>query len=240
MDGTFLISMNLKQTLTELDLLANPEKVHFKQKKFGVIANRSLGIYHSDLKVLAKKIGHQPDLAIALIHTEIYEARLLASKILKPADVTEQQMDLWITQFENWEVCDSYCMGLFSKTEYAFQKIMDWSTRENEFERRAAFATLSSYCMANKKADNGHFELFFPLIINAATDPRLYVKKAVNWALRSLGKRNIDLHKRALEVATEILEFDSKSAKWVASDAIKQLNASRVNILDYPRSIYRP
>ena len=230
---------SLKSVIKELEKLANPEKVNFKRKKYGIIANDSLGIYHSDLKVLAKQIGYQPTLAFELITTDIYEARLLASKILKPKDVTPEYMDTWVSQFENWEVCDSYCMGLFSKTPYAIDKINEWASREKEFEKRAAFATLSSYCMADKKSLNPVFESFFPLIINASTDERVYVKKAVNWALRSIGKRNKDLNNQAIKVAQSIEKQESKAAKWIAKDAIKELSGEKVNILDYPRHIYR-
>ncbi len=232
--------MNYNEVLRLLYQLANPEKVDFKRKKYGVIAHNSLGIYHSDLKSLAKQIGHQPKLALQLIDSNIYEARLLASKILKPKEITEKQMNTWVNTFENWEVCDSYCMGLFSKTPYAVKQINSWATRKPEFEKRAAFATLSSYCMADKKASNEVFLSFLPLIKNAATDDRVYVKKAVNWALRSIGKRNKDLNKIALASAQEIQKLNTKSSIWIAKGAIKELSGENVNILDYPRSIYRP
>lgn len=233
-------TMNYNDTIKALKALANPEKVDFKRKKYRIVAHNSLGIYHSDLKVLAKQIGHQPDLALQLIDSGIYEARLLACKILKPKDITEKQMNTWVKTFENWEICDSYCMGLFSKTSYAVKHINSWSTRKSEFEKRAAFATLSSYCMADKNAPNEVFQSFYLLLKSAATDERVYVKKAVNWALRSIGKRNIDLNKLALNWALEIQELNTKSSTWIAKDAIKELSGEKVNILDYPRSIYRP
>ena len=131
--------------------LKNEEKVIFKEKKFGIISNNSLGIYHKDLKIIAKEIGKNNDLALQLFDSGIYEARLLCSKMFNPKDVTEVLMEKWIKTFENWEVCDSFCMGLFSKSEFAVAKILEWSKREPEFEKRAAFATLVSYCMADKK-----------------------------------------------------------------------------------------
>jgi 3-methyladenine DNA glycosylase AlkD len=131
-------------------------------------------------------------------------------------------------------------MGLYSKSPFAVKKINEWSTREPEFEKRAAFATMASYCMADKKAGNEVYEAFFPLIKEQATDERLYVKKAVNWGLRSIGKRNIDLNKQALFIAKEINQMESKAAQWIAKDAIRELEGEKVNILDYPRAIYRP
>ena len=231
--------MTFQNVIERLNEYANPEKVLFKQKKFGVVAHNSLGVYHSDLKVIAKEIGHNPELALQLIKSNIYEARLLGSKILKPKDVTEKQMQQWVKTFENWEVCDSFCMGLFSKTEFAVRKILEWAERKPEFEKRAAFATLSSYCMADKKAANSVFEQFFPIIIREANDERLYVKKAVNWALRSIGKRNIDLNKKAVIVSQTLSEMESKSAQWIAKDALQEFKKPSLNILDYPRSIYR-
>lgn len=219
--------------------LKNEEKVIFKEKKFGIISNNSLGIYHKDLKIIAKEIGKNNDLALQLFDSGIYEARLLCSKMFNPKDVTEVLMEKWIKTFENWEVCDSFCMGLFSKSEFAVAKILEWSKREPEFEKRAAFATLVSYCMADKKSDNSTFEQFFPMIIREVNDDRIYVKKAVNWSLRNIGKRNIDLNKKAIEVANEILKLESKSAQWIAKDAIRQLESESVSILDYPRHIYR-
>lgn len=213
--------MDFKEVIKELKGLANPEKVEFKRRKFGIVSNNSLGIYHSDLKILAKKIGHHPELALALIDTKIYEGRLLASKILKPTDISTSQMDTWIKSFENWEICDSYSMGLFSKTPYAVYKITDWSKRTNTYEKRAAFATLASYCMADKKAPNSIYESFIPLLKEAACDERVYVKKAVNWALRSIGKRNQDLNKVALNCAEEMVGFNLPSAQWIGKNAIK-------------------
>jgi len=219
--------------------LQDSNKVIFKQKKFGIISNNSLGIYHKDLKVIAKDIGKNNKLALELFDSGVYEARLLCSKIFKPKDVTEELMEKWVKTFENWEVCDSFSMGLFSKSEFAVSKINEWSKREPEFEKRAAFSTLSSYCMADKKSDNELFEQFFEMIKREANDERLYVKKAVNWSLRNIGKRNVDLNKKAIEVANEILGFGSKSSTWIAKDAIRQLQAEGVNVLDYPRHIYR-
>ncbi len=232
--------MTLELVLQKLHDLANPEKIAFKEKKFGVVANNSLGVYHKDLKVIAKGIGSDNELALELFDTGIYEARLLCSKVFKPKEVTENLMEQWVVTFENWEVCDSFSMGLFSKSPFAVKKIIEWSSRQPEFEKRAAFATLSSYCMADKFASNEVYEAFLPILKREATDERLYVKKAVNWALRSIGKRNIDLNKKAVNLAKEIALLDNKGAKWIAMDAIRELTGVKVNVLDYPRSTYRP
>ncbi len=219
--------------------LKDAEKVIFKEKKFGIKSKNSLGIYHKELKMIAKDIGQDNELALQLFDSGIYEGRLLCSKMFKPKDVTEQLMEKWVKTFENWEICDSFCMGVFAKSEFALAKILDWTKRKPEFEKRAGFAIIASYCMADKKSDNELFEQFFPIIKREANDERLYVKKAINWALRNIGKRNIDLNRKAIETANEILKFDSKSAQWIAKDAIRKLEGEKVNILDYPREIYR-
>lgn len=232
--------MTVDTIIQELNQLANPEKIAFKQRKFGVVSNNALGIYHRDLKEIAKRVGKNNDLAKALFDTNIYEARLLCSKLFKPKDLTGDLMEKWLLTFENWEICDSFSMGVFAKSSLAIPKIIEWSTRSKEFEKRASFATMAAYCMADKKADNAVFEQFFPLIYQAADDERTYVKKAVNWALRSIGKRNIDLNQRAIEEAEKIETLDYKSAKWIAKDALRELKKAEINILDYPRAIYRP
>lgn len=219
--------------------LKDAEKVILKEKKFGIKSNNSLGIYHKELKMIAKEIGPDNKLAIQLFDSGIYEGRLLCSKMFKPKDVTEPLMEKWVKTFENWEICDSFSMGIFSKSKFALTKILEWTQREPEFEKRAGFAILASYCMADKKAGNELFEQFFPIIKREANDERLYVKKAVNWALRSIGKRNIDLHRRAIEVSHEILKFESKSAKWIAKNALTELKKDNLRMSDYPRAEYR-
>jgi 3-methyladenine DNA glycosylase AlkD len=232
--------MDYKEIIDCLHALANPEKVKFKEKKFGIKSNNSLGVYHKDLTTIAKAIGKNSELAEKLIENEIYEAKLLGSKIFKPKDLTKKQVNSWIKYFNNWEICDSFSMGIFSKSPLAKEIIEELVTRESEFEKRSGFATLSSYCMADKKADNEVYEKFLPIIINSSSDQRLYVKKAVNWALRSIGKRNCDLHSLALSTAYKILEQNTSSAIWIAKDAIHELESHKLKTLDYPRDIYRP
>ena len=201
--------MTLEKVLSKLHELADPEKAVFKQAKYNIVTNNALGIYMKDLNILAREIGKNTDLALALFDTSLYDARILCSKIMRPKDVTIAMMEWWIPTFENWEICDSFSMGLFSKTSYAQTRIVAWARREREFEKRAAFATLASYTMADKKASNEVYEAFYPLLLEAATDDRIYVKKAVNWALRSIGKRNPDLTKSAIAIAIKISEIQN-------------------------------
>lgn len=231
--------MTYNKIIERLYSLKDTDKVIFKEQKFGVISINSLGIYHKDLKIIAKDIGKNNELALQLFDSGIYEARLLCSKMYNPKDITVPLMEKWVKTFENWEICDSFCMGLFSKSEFAIPKIIEWTKRVPEFEKRAGFTILASYCMANKTGENELFEPFFQIIKREANDERQYVKKAVNWALRNIGKRNIDLNKIAINTAQEILMFNSKSAQWIARNALSELKKENIRMSDYPRRIYR-
>jgi 3-methyladenine DNA glycosylase AlkD len=231
--------MDLKQTLEALNFLANPEIIVKKEKKFGIISQNALGITHADLKKIAKEVGINNELGVQLFDTGIYEAKILCSKIYDYKCLTENQLETWVKHFDNWEICDSFCMGQFTKSRFALQKIEEWTTRVPEFEKRAGFAMMAAYSFHHKNDENIIFENFLPIIERECEDERLYVKKAINWALRNIGKRNKDLQVKAIEVAENILKRDCKGAKWIAKDAIRELTAGKVNVLDYPRGIYR-
>jgi len=232
--------MNVQQVVKRLQDLAEPDKITLKQQRFGIYARNSLGIYHRDLKIIAKEIGRDDALALALYDTGIYEARLLCSKIYRPESITKSQMNRWVKDFENWEVCDSFCMGFFVNSEYALEKAALWSQAEGEFVKRAGFVIMAAYGFAHKNDDNGLFEGFFAAIEREAEDPRIYVKKAVNWALRNIGKRNVDLQHQAKAVAEGLALRPDKSAQWIGNNALAELNKPSVNVMDYPRSVYRP
>ncbi len=231
--------MQINEILTELKSLSNPEVKEFKAIKFGIDCDNSWGVYQKDIAVLAKKISKNTSVGIQLFETGNYDAQLLCAKICKPKEITEEMMDKWITHFNTWEICDSFCMQLFKYHPLAIKKALEWSKRTNEFEKRAGFVLMATYGFADKKAENEVFEQFFPILIEHANDDRIYVKKAINWALRQIGKRNRDLQLKAIETANEIFKQDSRSAQWIAKDALKELQSEKVNILDYPRSIYR-
>jgi len=232
--------MSLEEVIEELYELEDQRKAKFRKAKFGIEADNFLGVYHKDLNRIAKEIGKNNQLALQLFDTGIYEARLLCSKIFNPKNVTEELMEKWVKTFENWEICDSFCMAIFAKSEFALAKILDWSNRKEEFQKRAAFATMAAFCMADKKSENQLFVQFFPIIKEASTDDRKFVKKAVNWALRGIGKRNKDLKKEAIKVSYELIEMKSDSANWIGRNALTELEKPDVRSSDYPRKIYRP
>lgn len=230
--------MTAEHIIKELKRKADPEKVRLKQAKFGIESHNPLGIYHKELKEMAKGLPKDADLAIELFDSGIYEARLICSKIFPPKLLTAELMDRWTATFENWEICDSFSMAVYARSPLAYPKAIEYTAREKEFEKRAGFATMAALCSADKKAENAAFEAFFPLIVKESNDIRIYVRKAVNWALRSIGKRNPDLRLRAIEVAKEIALMDNKAATWIAKDALKELEKENVRISNYPRSRY--
>ncbi len=230
---------NVKQIVQQLKAKGNIEVSLFKQKKFGITATNALGITIKDLKEIAKSIPYNKALSLQLYDTQIYEAKLLCAILLKPTDVDFALAQKWIAEFDTWEICDTFCMKLFAKSTIALNVIDFYKNAEKEFEKRAAFAVMAAYTMANKNADNVVFENFLQIIINAATDERNFIKKAVNWALRNIGKRNIDLKEKAIATAKIILNNNNKAAQWIAKDALRELQLPNVRVSDYPRHIYR-
>jgi len=177
---------------------------------------------------MAKEIGMNHNLANRLWGSKIHEARILASLISNPEMVTEEQIEKWAKDFDSWDVCDLCCGNLFDKTKYAYKKAVEWSSRDEEFVKRAGFVLMATLAVHDKKAQDEDFLKFFPLMIREATDRRNFVKKAVNWALRQIGKRNLNLNKKAIKTAKEIKIIESKSARWIASDAIRELESESV------------
>lgn len=220
--------MHVNDVLKKLKSLAHGDMA--SMERFGVNTSTALGVTIPHLRALARELGKDHELALALWKTGVHEARILASMIDEPAKVTEKQMDVWVKDFNSWDVCDQTCSNLFRYTPFALQKCKEWSEAEEEFVKRTGFALMASLAAAGKSAvTDQQFIKFFPLIIREATDERNFVKKAVNWALRQIGKRNKILHAQALKIAHDIEKIDSKSARWIAKDAIRELNSDGVN-----------
>jgi 3-methyladenine DNA glycosylase AlkD len=216
--------MEVEHIIANLQQHANPQNVE-GMARFGIRPAQVLGISIPTLRKMVKEIGRNHGLALELWDSEIHEARILASMIDEPRLVTLQQMEAWVNNFDSWDVCDQVCGNLFDKTPYAYQKAVEWSHQEKEFVRRAGFVMIAELAVHDKQALDEAFLQFFPLIKQYADDERNFVKKAVNWALRQIGKRNSRLHTLALECARDIQNMDSKTAQWVAKDAIRELKA---------------
>jgi 3-methyladenine DNA glycosylase AlkD len=196
--------------------------------RFGINVENALGISVTQLRKLARSIRKDHDLAQQLWATGVHEARILASIVDVPSEVTEVQMEAWVAEFNSWDLVDQCCGNLFDKTPYAWNKAMEWSQREEQFVKRAGFSLMAYLAVHDKKAADGRFERFLPIIEREASDDRNFVKKAVNWALRQIGKRNVRLNELAIKRAENIKKLDSKTARWIASDALRELTKSSV------------
>jgi len=196
--------------------------------RFGITASKAFGVSMAKVRVLAKRLGQNHELAAALWETGWYEARILTSFVDEPARVTPAQMDRWCRDFDNWGICDSLCFHLFDKTPHAWTKVAKWSDSRHEFVKRAAFALLASLALHDKRAADEPFARCLPLIESAATDGRNFVKKGVSWALRGIGRRNLVLNTAALEVANRLSTSSEAAARWVGKDALKELTSPGV------------
>ena len=219
--------MQFEEIINKLKSLANPDAVK-GMARFGISAKNTYGVSIPNLRKMAKEIGMNHDLAKRLWDSKIHEARILASMIGNPKMVTEGQMENWAKDFDSWDVCDQCCGNFFDKTIFAHKKAVEWSFREEEFVKRAGFVLMATLAVHDKKAEDENFLKFFPLMIREATDDRNFVKKAVNWALRQIGKRNLRLNKKAIKTAKKIKTIESKAAKWIATDAIRELESESV------------
>jgi len=196
--------------------------------RFGINVEKACGVPIPELRRLARHIGPHHGLAFDLWRTRVHEAMILASYIDDYKRVTERQMDDWVACFDSWDLCDQVCSNLFDKTDFAHKKAIEWSYRKEEYVKRAGYVLMATLAVHDKRAGKAAFEKFFPHIVRGSTDERNYVKKAVNWALRQIGKRSLTLNKEAIEVARAIAKIDSPSAQWVASDALHELEGEAV------------
>jgi 3-methyladenine DNA glycosylase AlkD len=192
-------------------------------ERFGITATRPFGVSMANLQVLAKRLGRNHALAAALWKTGRYEARMLAALVDEPARVTPSQMDRWCRDFDNWGICDTVCLCLFDRTPHAFGKVTLWATRRDEFVKRGAFALLAGLAVHDKQAGNEPFVRCLPLIETAASDDRNFVKKGVNWSLRTIGRRNRELHGAALALARRLSGATEAAPRWIGKDAVREL-----------------
>ncbi len=216
-----------KDMLQRLKAKARPDQLE-GMARFAITGEGRLGVPVPEMRKLAKEIGRDHALARELWKTGIPDARILAGMIAEPEKLTEAQMEEWVRGFDSWDVCDQVCMNLFEKSPLAIKKIREWAGRDEEFVKRAAFALIACLAWHDKEAGNDTFIALFPVIKKGATDERNFVKKAVNWALRNIGKRNPGLNKEAIRIAEEIQRLDSRAARWIASDAIRELESDAV------------
>jgi len=211
--------MQYNDIIERLKTLSNPEAVK-GMARFGINPVNTYGVSVPNLRRIARDQR--------LWTSGIHEARIIAGMIDVPEMVTDAQMESWVKDFDSWDVCDQCCSNLFDKTRFAYQKAVEWSKREEEFVKRAGFTLMATLAVHDKKAADEEFLKFLSVIKDGSVDNRNFVKKAVNWALRQIGKRNHNLNEMAIKVAEEIQQINSKSARWIASDAIRELTSEAI------------
>jgi 3-methyladenine DNA glycosylase AlkD len=219
--------MQVEEILKWLESVGSQENRE-GMSKFGINASRALGVSMPSLRAKAKEIGTDHGLADGLWASSLHEARILACLVDDPRQVTGSQMERWVKDFDSWDLCDQCCSNLFSRTTAAYGKAEDWSGRDEEFVKRAGFVLMATLAVHDKKAKDEKFLHFLPLIMRESDDERNFVMKAVNWSLRQIGKRNGRLNEAAIAVAMEIRSKDSRSARWIASDALRELTGDEV------------
>ncbi len=214
--------MNIEDVIERLKQAS--DALHLEgMKRYGIDNSKALGVSMPKVRALAKEIKKDQALSLELWDTGIHECRILASMIGDPKLVTPKQMDKWVADFHSWDVCDQVCGNLFDRTGFAIQKATEYSTSKEEYIKRAGFVLMAEFAVHDKKADDAIFMRFFPIIEREAWDDRNFVKKAVNWALRQIGKRNATLRQVAIATANRIAQQETRSAKWIAKDALAEL-----------------
>ncbi len=219
--------MDYQHVLKKMKSLSNPKNVE-GMARYGIISNKVFGLNMPVIEKLSKEARKDHSLALKLWGSGIYDARILAAMVDESTKVTESQMEKWAKDFDNWAVCDNACMKLFRDTPFAWKKALEWPSRKEEFVKRAGFALIATLAVHDKKAPDKEFLKFLPIIKRESRDERNYVRKAVNWALRQIGKRNTNLNRAAIKAAEEIARIDSKASKWIASDALRELRSETV------------
>lgn len=230
--------MEYQDVIKKLNSLQNPKNVE-GMARFGITPKTKVfGVPIPELRKLAKEIKKdlpaqaRHNLALKLWDIKIHETRILAGYIADPVKITKKQFEKWIKDFDSWDIVDQVCSSCLDKTENVYRKIFELYKRDEEFVKRTAFTLICCLAVHDKKMPDEKFLKFFPLIKKASTDERNFVKKAVNWALRQIGKRNLNLNKKSIEMAKEIWhmgeKINSKSAKWIASGAIRELESPAV------------
>lgn len=215
------------EILTKLESMSDPEAVK-GMARYGINSKNNLGVSIYKLREIAKEMGQDHEIALKLWNSGIHDARLLACFIDNPSEVTGGQMDSWAQDFDSWDICDQACTSLFDLTTLAWAKVFEWAEQPDEFVKRGAFSLIAGLTVHDKKASDEKFEQFIPLIKKHSHDERNYVKKAVNWAIRNIGKRNKNLNKVMIKLSRELLKDDSKAAKWIASDALRELTSIKI------------
>jgi 3-methyladenine DNA glycosylase AlkD len=214
--------------ISALQSVADPRVLNDMSARYGIFTDKAFGVSMSNIQQVAKPLGSNHELALALWNTGWYEARMLTSFIDDPELVTSAQMDSWCADFDNWGICDTLCFNLFDRTPHAWRKMLQWCKRDEEFIKRAGFALLWSLTVHDKTATDDQFVQGLVMVLRGANDNRPLVKKGVNMALRAVGKRNRGLNAAAIAIARRLTESANSDARWVGSHALRELTSDSV------------
>lgn len=196
--------------------------------RFGIRGARVLGVPVKTLRVIARETGRSHELAEALWASGIHEARILASIVAEPKRVELTQMEQWVADLDSWDLCDQCCTNLWVRTPFARDQALVWSERAEEFVKRAGFVLMVQVAGKDKKAPVELLQRYLARAEREAHDERNFVKKAVNWAIREIGQRSAELNEAAIAVAQRLQASDSRTARWVGSDALSELNSAKI------------
>ena len=219
--------MNAEEVLDRLGSISDSTRLQ-GMSRYGINVNDALGVSMPEMRGLAKSIGKEHDLALDLWNSGVHEARIMTSLLADPKLLTEEQMEMMVQDLDSWDVCDQCCSNLFSRTPMAMRKALEWSEREAEFQKRAGFATMAALAVHCKQLREEDIMLLLEAVVRESHDDRNYVRKAVNWALRQIGKRDMGSNRSAINAAEKVLARGDRASRWVASDALRELRSEAV------------
>jgi 3-methyladenine DNA glycosylase AlkD len=222
-----MTSRGYEETIIKLREMKDSKNVA-GMARYGISTEGTLGVPMPALRSMAKQLGKNHKLALELWGSGLHEGRILAALVAEPLETDREMMESWVHQFDSWDVCDQVCANLFSRAKVAYEVIPGWTVSEEQFVRRAGFVMMAALAVHDKKASDAVFVGFFPLIEKGACDGRNYVKKAINWAIRQMGKRNLDLREECVALSERLKAQGTPSARWIAADALRELNSPKV------------
>jgi 3-methyladenine DNA glycosylase AlkD len=212
-----------QSVLATLNRLGSPRFRAEMETRFGIVTKDAFGVRMNEMQRVAKQLGRNHELALALWDTGNYEARTVAAYVAEPERMTSALMDRWCRDFDNWAICDTVCFKLFDQSPHAYDKVAEWAERKDEFQKRAAFALLACLALHDKEADDKTFTKLLPVIEAAATDERNFAKKGVSWALRAIGGRSVKLNAEVVEVAKQLKASTNSAARWIGGDVLRDI-----------------
>jgi len=207
--------------------MGNPKNLE-GMKRFGIRFEKAFGVSMPQLRKFAKQYKNQHSLSLLLWESEYHEAKIFATLIENPKETTEPQIDKWVDNLYSWDICDQLCSNLLEKLPFIEKKCLEYTFSDKEFVKRAGFVSMARFGISKAKLSDSFFDIFFERIEQEATDERVFVKKAINWALRQIGKRNMNLREKAIFISEKLLLQNSRSAKWIANDAIRELKNEKI------------